>query len=183
MLTDFGLAHPSINPTRPKQIKSLPDNKSGTSTSKQRSSSCDLNVRYLLMVKKKFKFNNLTIFKLIQTDHKRSSSVTPIRLSSCQKRILQNIADGTNSVPHGCSLRKRTKLMMPKVPLLKENSPIKKQFDVPKNNNPSNSSASNNLLNVSLNDSMWYVYFLVVFICFVFVNRRKTALLFQKCHV
>jgi len=47
MLTDFGLAHPCINPTRSKQIKSLPDNKSGTSTSKQKSSSCDLNVRYI----------------------------------------------------------------------------------------------------------------------------------------
>lgn len=70
-------------------------------------------------------------------------------MNSCQKRILQNIADGTNSVPNGCNLRKRTKLMMPKEPLLKENSPIKKQFDVPKNNIPSNSSAINNLFNVS----------------------------------
>lgn len=71
-------------------------------------------------------------------------------MSSCQKRILQNIADGINSVPQGCNLRKRTKLMMPKMPLLKENSPIKKQFDVPKSNNPSNSSAMNNLFNVSI---------------------------------
>lgn len=70
-------------------------------------------------------------------------------MNSCQKRILQNIADGTNSVPNGCNLRKRTKLMMPKEPLLKENSPIKKQFDVPKTNIPCNSSAINNLFNVS----------------------------------
>jgi hypothetical protein len=46
MLTDFGLAHPSINPTRHKQINVLP-NKSDTSC-KQKSTSCDLNVRYLL---------------------------------------------------------------------------------------------------------------------------------------
>lgn len=71
-------------------------------------------------------------------------------MSSCQKRILQNIADGINSVPQGCNLRKRTKLMMPKMPLLKENSPIKKQFDVSKNNNPSNSSVKNNLFIVSI---------------------------------
>lgn len=49
MLTDFGLAHASINPTRRKEIKSLPDNKSDTSSQKQKSSSCDLNVRYLLI--------------------------------------------------------------------------------------------------------------------------------------
>jgi len=83
-------------------------------------------------------------------NRKRSSSVETIRLSSCQKRILQNIADGTNSVPQGCNLRKRTKLMMPKEPLLKENSPIKKQFDVPKNNSPSNSTVVTNLFNVSI---------------------------------
>lgn len=40
--------------------------------------------------------------------------------------------------------------MMPKEPLLKENSPIKKQYDVPKNNSPSNSSATNNLYSVSI---------------------------------
>lgn len=45
MLTDFGLAHPSINPTRRKEIKSLPDNKSDTSSYKQKSPSCGLNVR------------------------------------------------------------------------------------------------------------------------------------------
>ncbi|XP_060876205.1 cell division cycle 7-related protein kinase-like [Metopolophium dirhodum] len=122
MLTDFGLAHPNINPTRRMEIKSLPDNKSDTSSYKQKSSSCGLNV-----------------------NHKRSSSVGTIRLSSYQKRILQNIADDTNSLPHGCNLRKRTKLMMPKEPLLKENSPIKKQLDVPKNNNPSNPNAMNSL--------------------------------------
>lgn len=49
MLTDFGLAHANINPTRRKEIKSLPDNKSDTSSQKQKSSSCDLNVRYLLI--------------------------------------------------------------------------------------------------------------------------------------
>jgi hypothetical protein len=70
-------------------------------------------------------------------------------LNSGQKRILQNIADGTNSASKGCNLRKRTKLMMPKVPLSKENSPIKKQIEVPKNNSSCNSSAMNNLLNVS----------------------------------
>ncbi|XP_025192510.1 cell division cycle 7-related protein kinase-like [Melanaphis sacchari] len=125
MLTDFGLAHPNINPTRRKEIKSLPDNKSDKSdmfSHKQNSSSYNLDV-----------------------NHKRSSSVGNIRLSSYQKRILQNIADDTNSIPHGCNLKKRTKLMMPKEPLLKENSPIKKQLDVPKNNNPSNPSAMINL--------------------------------------
>lgn len=72
-------------------------------------------------------------------------------MNSCQKRILQNIVDGTNSTPYGCTLKKRTKLMMPKEPLLKENSPIKKEFDVPKNNSPSCSSAINNhLFNVSI---------------------------------
>lgn len=41
--------------------------------------------------------------------------------------------------------------MMPKESLLKENSPIKKVFDVPKNTTPSNSSAMNNILfNVSI---------------------------------
>jgi len=49
MLTDFGLAHPSINPTRRKQIKSLPENKSDKLSSKQRSSSCEINVSYLLL--------------------------------------------------------------------------------------------------------------------------------------
>lgn len=49
MLTDFGLAHPSINPTRLKQINSLPDNKSDTSC-KQKSSSCDIDVRYLYII-------------------------------------------------------------------------------------------------------------------------------------
>lgn len=69
----------------------------------------------------------------------------------CQKRILQNIVDGTNSTPYVCNLRKRTKLMMPKEPLLKENSPIKKEFVVPKNNIPSSSNAVNNhLFNVSI---------------------------------
>lgn len=48
MLTDFGLAHPSINPTRRKQIESQPINKSDLLSSKQKSSSCDLKVRYLL---------------------------------------------------------------------------------------------------------------------------------------
>lgn len=45
MLTDFGLAHPNINPTRRKEIKSLPDIKSDTSSYKQKSPSCSLNVR------------------------------------------------------------------------------------------------------------------------------------------
>lgn len=59
--------------------------------------------------------------------------------------------DDTNSTPYGCTLKKRTKLMMPKEQLLKENSPIKKEFDVPKINSPSCSSAiNNNLLNVSI---------------------------------
>lgn len=49
MLTDFGLAHANINPTRRKEIKSLPDNKPDMSSQKQKSSSCDLNVRYLLI--------------------------------------------------------------------------------------------------------------------------------------
>lgn len=49
MLTDFGLAHPSINPTRRKQISSMSDNNSGTSSSKQRNSSCDLNVSYFFI--------------------------------------------------------------------------------------------------------------------------------------
>jgi len=40
--------------------------------------------------------------------------------------------------------------MMPKEPLLKENSPIKKQLDVPKNNNLSNLSAMNSLFHVSI---------------------------------
>lgn len=71
-------------------------------------------------------------------------------MNTCQKRILQNIADGINSVAQGCNLRKRTKLMMPKEPLLKENSPIKKQFDVPKSNGSSNSSVTNNLFNVNM---------------------------------
>lgn len=88
---------------------------------------------------------------MFQIDRKRSSSVEIIRLSSCQKRILQNIADGTNSISHGCSLRKRTKLMMPKEPLLKENSPIKKPFgSIPRNNIPSNSSALNSIFSVSI---------------------------------
>lgn len=50
MLTDFGLAHTNINPTRRKEIKSLPDNKPDTSSHKQISSSCDLNVRYFLLL-------------------------------------------------------------------------------------------------------------------------------------
>lgn len=45
MLTDFGLAHPSIKPTRHKETKSVPNDNTGTSSSKQRSSSCDLDVR------------------------------------------------------------------------------------------------------------------------------------------
>lgn len=44
MLTDFGLAHPSINPTKRKPIHSLPDNKSEKSF-KQNNSSSNLNVR------------------------------------------------------------------------------------------------------------------------------------------
>jgi len=40
--------------------------------------------------------------------------------------------------------------MMPKEPLLKENSPIKKQLDVSKNNNPSNPNAMNSLFHVSI---------------------------------
>jgi len=49
MLTDFGLAHPSINPTRRKETKSVPDNKPDTLSCKERSSSCDLDVRYLMI--------------------------------------------------------------------------------------------------------------------------------------
>lgn len=45
MLTDFGLAHPSIKPTRRKETKSVPKDNTSTSSSKQRSSSCDLDVR------------------------------------------------------------------------------------------------------------------------------------------
>jgi len=40
--------------------------------------------------------------------------------------------------------------MMPKEPLLKENSPIKKQLDVPKNNSPGNPNATNSLFHVSI---------------------------------
>lgn len=50
MLTDFGLAHPNINPTRRMEIKSLPDNKSDTSSYKQKSSSCGLNVRHFFYI-------------------------------------------------------------------------------------------------------------------------------------
>jgi len=50
MLTDFGLAHPNINPTRRKEIKSLPDNKSDTSSYKPKSSSCDLNVKHFFFI-------------------------------------------------------------------------------------------------------------------------------------
>lgn len=39
---------------------------------------------------------------------------------------------------------------MPKEPLLKENSPIKKQLDVPMNNNPNNPSAMSSLFHVSI---------------------------------
>ncbi|VVC43323.1 Hypothetical protein CINCED_3A002342 [Cinara cedri] len=127
MLTDFGLAHPNINPTnRHRQIKSLSDNKTDQSSYKQNNSKCD--------------FNDLNI------NRKRSSSAGAPCMNSCKKRILQNIVDGPNSTPYGCTLRKRTKLMMPKEPLLKENSPIKKEFVVPKNNSPSCSSAMNNNL-------------------------------------
>lgn len=49
MLTDFGLAHPSINPARRKQIKSVPDNKSDTMFNKPKHSSYFLNVRYFLI--------------------------------------------------------------------------------------------------------------------------------------
>jgi len=49
MLTDFGLAHPNINPIRRMEIKKLPDNKSDTSSYKQKSSSCDLNVRHFFI--------------------------------------------------------------------------------------------------------------------------------------
>ncbi|XP_050419912.1 cell division cycle 7-related protein kinase-like [Adelges cooleyi] len=122
MLTDFGLAHPIINPSKRKPIKSLSDDKTTVPTHKQRSLSCEF-----------------------KDDRKRSSSVESIRLNPCQKRILQNIADGSNSMSNGCNLRKRTKLMMPKKPLLKENSPVKKQFNVPRTIVPSNSSAINSL--------------------------------------
>lgn len=50
MLTDFGLAHPNINPTRRKEIKNLPDDKCDTSSYKQKSSSCDLKVRHFLNI-------------------------------------------------------------------------------------------------------------------------------------
>lgn len=54
MLTDFGLAHPDINPTnRHRQIKSLPENKSADISSKQNSSnheSNDPNVRYFKII-------------------------------------------------------------------------------------------------------------------------------------
>lgn len=47
MLTDFGLAHPNINPTnRHRQMKSLPDNSSDKSSCIQNNSNQDLNVRY-----------------------------------------------------------------------------------------------------------------------------------------
>lgn len=103
-------------------------------------------------------------------------------MNSCQKRILQNIADGTNSVSQGCNLRKRTKLMMPKEPLLKENSPIKKQFDVPRINIPSNSSAINNLFNVS-RLLIHITMYTILLICCVIINRRNIVFLYQKCHV
>lgn len=109
-------------------------------------------------------------------------------MNTCQKRILQNIADGINSVAQGCNLRKRTKLMMPKEPLLKENSPIKKQFDVLKNNGPSNSSVTNNLFNVNIifiNEKQfgtWHclkVFYEYFFLYFLY--RKTMVLLFQKC--
>lgn len=60
MLTDFGLAHPSINPTRPKQIKSMPDKSDSSSTEKN----CDLNVsRFLIVLLYNFKTYNF-IFRL-----------------------------------------------------------------------------------------------------------------------
>lgn len=128
-------------------------------------------------------FKNIVFSKL----NDRSSSVGTIRLSSYQKRILQNIADDTNSLPHGCNLRKRTKLMMPKEPLLKENSPIKKQLDVPKNTNPSIPNAMNSLFHVSILPSQITLkistYFFVEFMYYVFINRRKIVLLFLKCNV
>lgn len=39
--------------------------------------------------------------------------------------------------------------MMPKEALLKENSPVKKQFEVPVINSPNMSAMNNNLFNVS----------------------------------
>lgn len=72
MLTDFGLAHANINPTRRKEIKSLPDNKPDMSSQKQKSSSCDLNVRYLLIFVYIFYINyrywNKIFFRLTTND-------------------------------------------------------------------------------------------------------------------
>lgn len=68
MLTDFGLAHPDINPpNRQRQIKSLPDNESAKLPSKQNSSNHDLNdpnVRYLKIITVQKKKNN-NILKII----------------------------------------------------------------------------------------------------------------------
>jgi len=56
--------------------------------------------------------------------------------------------------------------MMPKESLLKENSPIKKQLDVPKNNNPSNSSGMNSLFHVSI----FLTLIILKSTCIIFVN-------------
>jgi len=50
MLTDFGLAHPNINPTRRKEIKNLLDDKYDTLSYKQKSSSCNLKVRHFFFI-------------------------------------------------------------------------------------------------------------------------------------
>lgn len=75
--------------------------------------------------------------------------------------------------------------MMPKEPLLKENSPIKKQLDVPKNNNPSNQMAMNSLFHVSIFPTQITLKsnFFVEFMYCVLINRRKIVLLFLKCNV
>jgi len=68
--------------------------------------------------------------------------------------------------------------MMPKE-LLKENSPIKKHFENPKNNIPSNSKAMNFKVSVLVNKHpniiLFYLYILSYY-------RRLIVLLFQKCH-